>query len=171
MMKFYEKNHHFLLLVFIVFSCLLFFTGCKKQSANTNTKTLINGYYIAEMNDFDFYGWKDFVSIYVNNGHITTVEYNAKNASGFIRSWDQDFMRAMNAVDFTYPNRYTREYVFALLNFQDLERIDVVSGATHSYHSFILLSQAVIEQARKGDNQIALVKMPLQRHQYENENN
>ncbi|MCL1927991.1 MAG: FMN-binding protein [Treponema sp.] len=123
------------------------------------------------MNDFDFYGWKDFVSIYVNNGHITTVEYNAKNASGFIRSWDQDFMRAMNAVDFTYPNRYTREYVFALLNFQDLERIDVVSGATHSYHSFILLSQAVIEQARKGDNQIALVKMPLQRHQYENENN
>ncbi|MCL1812960.1 MAG: FMN-binding protein [Treponema sp.] len=113
------------------------------------------------MKDFDSNGWKEFVSIYVNNGHITTVEYNAKNASGFIKSWDQDYMREMNAVDFTYPNRYAREYAFALLNFQDLERIDVVSGATYSYHTFILLSQAVVEQARKGNNQIVLIELPL----------
>ena len=149
----------FLAIIFTAFLCSLLNTGCSNNSENT--RTLSNGYYIAEMKDFDSNGWKEFVSIYVNNGHITTVEYNAKNASGFIKSWDQDYMREMNAVDFTYPNRYAREYAFALLNFQDLERIDVVSGATYSYHTFILLSQAVVEQARKGNNQIVLIELPL----------
>ena len=159
MTKSYGKNYFFALAIFTVFSYSLFFTGCGNDSANT--KIMSNGYYVAEMKDFDSYGWKEFVSIYVNNGHITTVEYNAKNASGFIKSWDQNYMREMNAVEFTYPNKYAREYAFALLNFQDLERIDVVSGATYSYHTFIPLAQAVIEQAKKGNNQIALVEQPL----------
>ena len=113
------------------------------------------------MIDYDSHGWKEFVSIYINNGHIITVEYDAKNSSGFIKSWDPAYMREMNAIDYTYPNKYTREYIFTLLNFQDLSRIDVVSGATQSYHTFILLAQAVIEQARTGNKQIALVTQPV----------
>ena len=157
-MKAKINNYFIFFAIVAALSYSLLFTGCKDNSANK--RALSNGYYVAEMKDFDSYGWKEFVSIYVNNGHIITVEYNAKNASGFIKSWDQDYMREMNAVDFTYPNKYTREYAFALLNFQDLSRIDVVSGATHSYQTFILLSHAVIEQAKKGNTQIALVEQP-----------
>ena len=149
---------HYIAFLLILLVPILSFSGCDNTSANS--KTLKNGYYIAEMKDFDSYGWKEFVSIYVNNGHIVTVEYNAKNLSGFIKSWDPAYMRDMNAVDHTYPNKYTREYAFALLNFQDIDRIDVVSGATHSYHTFILLATEVIEQARTGNKQIALVEQP-----------
>ena len=156
MIKIFGK-HYFVFILFIT-ALALYFSGCDNASANS--KTLKNGYYIAEMKDFDSYGWKEFVSIYVNNGHIITVEYNAKNVSGFIKSWDPAYMREMNAVDNTYPNKYTREYAFALLNFQDTDRIDVVSGATHSYHTFILLASEVIEQARTGNKQIALVPQP-----------
>ena len=154
-MKAFAGNRCFFLTGLIILP--LFFFNCEHNSINT--KTLSNGYYVAEMKDFDSMGWKEFVSIYVNNGHIVTVEYNAKNISGFIKSWDPDYMREMNTTNHTYPNQYKREYAFALLNFQDLNRIDVVSGATNSYNTFISLANAVIEQARNGNRQIALVEL------------
>ena len=141
----------FLLIVLLVPAC---------ENNPENASPLKNGYYTAEMDDFDFEGWKEFISIYVNNGHIATVEYNAKNSSGFIKSWDPNYMREMNSIKNIYPNKYRREYTFALLNYQTVDRIDALSGATRSYHSFISLAKAAIEQAKKGAKQIALVKQP-----------
>jgi major membrane immunogen (membrane-anchored lipoprotein) len=129
--------------------------GCGKYIAG---RTLQDGYYTAEMSDFDDHGWKEFVSIHVNNGRIDTVEYNARNASGFIKSWDPEYMRRMNAIDGTYPNKYTRMYATALLASQDPGSIDAISGATNSYHTFILLAEAVLEQAKAGIKQVAFVK-------------
>ena len=37
-------------------------------------------------------------------------------------------------------------------------RIDAISGATHSYQTFVLLAKAVLEQAEKGIKQIAFVE-------------
>jgi major membrane immunogen (membrane-anchored lipoprotein) len=133
-------------------------SGCTGNIVNRNM--LPNGYYTAEMADFDEHGWKEFVSIHVNNGRIVTVEYNAKNASGFIKSWDPDYMRVMNAADRTYPNEYTRIYATALVDLQDPLLVDAISGATTSYHTFIALAGAALEQARAGSKQIALVKAP-----------
>jgi major membrane immunogen (membrane-anchored lipoprotein) len=120
---------------------------------------LADGYYTAEVASFDAYGWKEFVSIYVNNNKIATVEYNAKNESGFIKSWDMDYMRVMNAADGTYPNKYTRAYSVSLLNRQDPHRIDALAGATYSYITFRLLAAAAIAQARAGDKNVALVDL------------
>jgi major membrane immunogen (membrane-anchored lipoprotein) len=119
-----------------------------------------DGYFTAESMEYDGHGWKEFVSIYINNGRIVTVEYNAKNASGFIKSWDMDYMRRMNAEDGTYPNKYTRTYSLALLKRQNPHNIDALSGATESWHSFTLLAEAVIKQAEKGDKKTAFVIIP-----------
>jgi major membrane immunogen (membrane-anchored lipoprotein) len=121
---------------------------------------LHDGYFTAEAASFDNYGWKEFVSIYVNSNKIITVEYNAKNESGFIKSWDMEYMRRMNAADGIYPNKYTRLYAVALLNRQDPSRLDAITGATDSYHSFRLLSRAAIEQAKTGDKKVAFVDIP-----------
>ncbi|GHV84956.1 hypothetical protein AGMMS50230_05640 [Spirochaetia bacterium] len=137
------------------------FTACTNSPG---TSGLLNGYYTAEMEEFDSYGWKEYIAIYVNNGRIVTVEYNAKNASGFIKSWDSDYMRLMNITDGTYPNEYTRNYATALLQLQKTGGIDVLSGATNSYHTFILLANAVLEQARSGTRQIAFVPVPPDPH-------
>ncbi|MDR2662434.1 MAG: FMN-binding protein [Treponema sp.] len=119
-----------------------------------------DGYYTAETADFDAYGWKEFLSIYINNGRIVSVEYNAKNSSGFIKSWDHDYMRLMNAADGTYPNEYTRIYAAALLNRQNPKSIDAISGATASFQVFQLLAEAVLKQARAGAKEVALVELP-----------
>lgn len=129
----------------------IFTAGCSEE------ETLKDGYYTAEMKDFSF-GWKEFVTITVKNNKIEAVEYNAKNASGFIKSWDNAYMRNMNSVVGIYPNKYTREYANQLLQKQGYENIDAITGASESGENFKLLARAVVEQARKGDSSIAYVE-------------
>ncbi|AEF81792.1 major membrane immunogen [Leadbettera azotonutricia] len=130
-------------------------SGCQKDIPH-----LFDGYYTAEADDFDENGWKEFVTIYTNNNQIVTVEYNAINASGFIKSWDMEYMRLMNRISGSYPNQYTRYYAVSLLNRQDPSKIDAISGATHSYYYFQSLAWAAIAKARAGDKHVALVALP-----------
>jgi major membrane immunogen (membrane-anchored lipoprotein) len=122
------------------------------------SQDLRDGYYTAECSNF-FHGWKEYLTIYVNNGKIATVEYNAKNASGFIKSWDMNYMRVMNKTDGNYPNKYTRVYAASLLNRQNADEVDAMSGATESHASFQKLANAVIRQARNGDKTVAFVEV------------
>jgi major membrane immunogen (membrane-anchored lipoprotein) len=119
-----------------------------------------DGYYTAEFKNFDSHGWKEFISIYVNKNKIVTVEYDAKNTGGLIKSWDMEYMRRMNAADGNYPNRYTRNYAEALLNHQDPADIDVMTGATDSHITFKLLAEAAIAQAKAGDKRVAFIELP-----------
>lgn len=135
---------------------LLLLGGCTRDS-----DALQDGYYTAQAAAFDNHGWKEYVTIYVSDNRIITVEYNAANSSGFLKSWDMTYMSTMNATDGTYPNKYTREYADALLNRQDPAKVDAISGATHSYYSFQLLAAASIEQSRNADKAVALVDIPL----------
>jgi major membrane immunogen (membrane-anchored lipoprotein) len=121
---------------------------------------MADGYYTAAAASFDKHGWKEFVSIFVNNNRIVTVEYNARNESGFIKSWDIIYTRTMNAVNGIYPNKYTRIYASALLNRQDPGRIDALTGATDSWKIFQILAAAAIDHARAGDKKVAQVEIP-----------
>ena len=85
------------------------------------------------------------------------MEYNAENASGFIKSWDNAYMQTMRQSSGTYPNEYTRYYANQLLEGQGESGIDALAGATSSHGTSQVLAQAVVEQARKGDSSIALV--------------
>ena len=120
-------------------------------------ETIQDGYYTAEAEYFDEYGWKEFVTIFVSGGKITTVEYNAKNPSGLVKSWDMDYMRVMNASNGTYPNTYTRIYAADLLDKQDAEKIDAISGATHSCYNFKRLAAAAMSKIKEGDTTVVFV--------------
>ena len=64
---------------------------------------LQDGYYTAQAAEYNF-GWKEYVTIMVKGGSIVSVEYNAENASGFIKSWDNAYMQNMLHSNGTYPN-------------------------------------------------------------------
>lgn len=98
-----SSNLSFILLVLLLLVSSVLFTGCQKQEG------LQDGYYTVEMAEYSN-GWKEFVTICVSNGEIVTVEYNAKNSSGFIKFWDMPYMAKMNSIKGTYPNYYTRAY-------------------------------------------------------------
>ena len=125
-------------------------TACGSQTK------LEDGYYTAQMSEFS-HGWKEYITILVKGGSIVSVEYNAENASGFIKSWDNAYMQNMFHVNGTYPNEYTRYYANQLLEGQGEGAISAISGATSSHGTFQLLAAAVLEQARKGDSSIVIV--------------
>ena len=117
---------------------------------------LQDGYYTAHVSEFS-HGWKEYITILVKGGSIISVEYNAENASGFIKSWDNAYMQTMLHSNGTYPNEYTRYYANQLLEGQGEGSIDALSGASSSHGSFQLLAKAVLEQARLGDSSIVFV--------------
>lgn len=129
---------------------LLSLSGCSKQSG------MKDGYYTAEQENYNM-GWKEFVTITVKQDKIIAVEYNAANESGFIKSWDNAYMKIMKPAMGTYPNEYTRNYASQLLKSQSPENIDALSGASTSLWSFKLLADAAMEQAEKGDSSVIAV--------------
>ena len=148
-----KTSVHFLCGAFVLVLMSLFFYFMYPRDS------VQDGYYTAEAKDFDDHGWKEFVTIFVSGGKITTVEYNAKNSSGFIKSWDMDYMRLMNAWGGIYPSAYMRAYAADLLTKQDVEKIDAVSGATHSYHAFKQLATAIMKKIIEGDTSVAFVEL------------
>ena len=116
-----------------------------------------DGFYSAEMSDYS-HGWKEYVCIMVKGNEIVYTEFNAKDPSGYIKAWDNGYMGNMLAGTGTYPNAYTRAYVAQLVETQDPDEIDAVTGASHSGGNFDKLSRAVMEQAKKGDSSIVVVE-------------
>lgn len=145
----------FLRVLLAALSAALLLCGCAGD-----TGTLYDGYYTAEAAEFDNYGWKEYVTVCISNRRIVSVEYDARNASGFIKSWDMDYMRVMNETDGTYPNEYVRKYAERLVDKQHPERVDAVTGATHSHASFQLLAAACLEQANTNGSNIVYVTIP-----------
>ena len=127
-------------------------TACKSQPE------LQDGYYTAQVSEFS-HGWKEYITILVKGGKIVSVEYNAENASGFIKSWDNAYMQSMLHINGTYPNEYTRYYAGQLLEEQSESGVDAITGASSSHKTFLLLARAVLEQAKKGDSSIAIVNI------------
>ena len=125
-------------------------------ACGTAQEGLQDGYYTAQAAQFDF-GWKEYITIIVKGGSIVSVEYNAENASGFIKSWDNAYMQTMLHTNGTYPNEYTRYYAGQLLEGQGETSIDAITGASSSHSSFLKLAEAVLEQARRGDSSVVYV--------------
>jgi len=120
-------------------------------------KAMKDGFYTAEMSEYS-HGWKEYLCIMVKNDTIVYAEFNAKNPSGYIKAWDNAYMRNMYSANGTYPNEYTREYVARLIAAQNPEAVDTISGASNSGNNFHRLSAAVISQARKGDSSTIVVE-------------
>ena len=139
-----------LITLFVCILLCLQLVSCKKEAE------LHNGYYTAEASEYNF-GWKEHVTICVMNNQIVSVEYNAENASGFIKSWDNAYMRNMKSVQNTYPNEYTRYYAAQLTGNKEAPEIDLLSGASNSGGNFQKLSEAVVKQAIKGDSSVVEV--------------
>ena len=126
-------------------------SGCSSKNE------MKDGFYTAEMSDYSF-GWKEYLCIMVKDDKVVYAEFNAKNPSGYIKAWDNAYMKNMKPVSGTYPNEYTRTYVSELIETQDPEKCETLTGATSSRTNFSKLSVAVVEQAKKGDSKIKIVK-------------
>ncbi len=140
-------------LMLLLMTLPLLLAGCGGSGGE-----LQDGFYTAEMSGYS-YGWKEYLCIMVKKDTIVYAEFNAKNPSGYIKAWDNAYMRNMGPVSGTYPNEYTRRYVAELIEKQSAEGINAISGASSSGGNFVRLCAAAISQAKEGDSSIAVVQM------------
>ncbi|MDF3005313.1 MAG: major rane immunogen [Oscillospiraceae bacterium] len=136
--------------------CTMVLLGALCGCANSEIE-LKNGYYTAEMAGYSN-GWKEFVTVHIKDDTILSVEYNAKNQSGLLASWDMAYMRKMSVAQGTYPNHYTRAYARQVIAKQSGESIDTVAGATLSGEKFRVLIAAALDMSRQGKNDVVIVQ-------------
>ena len=126
-------------------------SGCSSKNE------MKDGFYTAEMSDY-YFGWKEYLCIMVKDDKVVYAEFNAKNPSGYIKAWDNAYMKNMKPVSGTYPNEYTRTYVSELIETQDPEKCETLTGATSSSTNYSKLSVALVEHPKKVDSKINIVK-------------
>lgn len=137
--------------------CLTLLIAIFTLSGCSSKEMMEDGYYTAEMSDYS-HGWKEYVCILVKNNKIVSVEFNAKDSSGYIKAWDNAYMKNMYSVNGTYPNEYTRYYAAELIEKQDGSGVDALTGASSSGSNFNRLAAAAIEQAKKGESETVRVE-------------
>jgi major membrane immunogen (membrane-anchored lipoprotein) len=96
-------------------------------------------------------GWKAFIDMTVKGGKITKVNYDFLDKDGKLKSENAAYEKAMKAKSGTGPKEYLPALSKSLIDKQNAEEVDVVSGATHSSHSFRIYAAQLINAAQKGD--------------------
>lgn len=131
------------------------------QAGNTDTieidneATLKDGTYsLKEKNDSN--GYHTTFSMTVKDGKVTESNYDNVNADGKSKKDDTEYESKMKDVTGVGPKEYietlNKEFVKAMGEEDGSPAgVEVVTGATHSTHSFINYAQQLVNAAEKGD--------------------
>ncbi|EKK0912741.1 FMN-binding protein [Enterococcus faecalis] len=131
------------------------------QAGNTDTIEIDNGaalkdgtYSLKEKNDSN--GYHTTFSMTVKDGKVTESNYDNVNADGKSKKDDTEYESKMKDVAGVGPKEYietlNKEFVKAMGEEDGSPAgVEVVTGATHSTHSFINYAQQLVNVAEKGD--------------------
>lgn len=131
------------------------FVGCGKSASGMK-----DGTYKAEYDNVDTKGWKAYVELKVAKGKITEATYDYVNANNELKTADKKYEEAMKGKSGTYPAKYTEELEKALVEKQDVTKVDKVTGATSSSDHFKSLAEAAIKNANEGKTEVTKLPQP-----------
>jgi len=114
---------------------------------------LQDGTYKLVEKNLDENGWKTDFSITVEGGKITESNYENLNEAGAKKSEDEGYQEKMAEVAGVGPADYIPELNEQLVETQDPEAVEVVTGATHSSESFKEYAQQLIDAAEEGNTE------------------
>ncbi|KAF1297966.1 FMN-binding protein [Enterococcus sp. JM4C] len=131
------------------------------QAGNTETIEIDNGaelkdgtYTLEEKNYSNDYRAKFVMT--VEGGKVTKSEYDNINKDGKSKQEDADYNKMMDEKAGNSPEKFIPELNDNFVKAMNGEEpspanIEVVTGATHSSHSFIIYAEQLVNAAEKGD--------------------
>lgn len=131
----------FLLLGLILTLVLTFTVACSSSDSAKYT----DGTYTAETEP-DERGWKSAIEIIVKDGKISSVDYDEYNEEGGRKSEDQEYSDSMKAVSGTAPAEAYQLLEDALVKRQNIDEVELVSGATGSSETFKALAKEALNE-------------------------
>ena len=131
------------------------------QAGNTETIEIDNGaelkdgkYTLKEKNDSN--GYHVEFTMTVADGKVTESNYDNVSADGKSKADDTDYETNMKDKAGIGPKEYIAQFNEGFVKAMGEEdgspaNMDVVTGATHSFHSFVIYAEQLINAAEKGD--------------------
>ncbi|MBU5590265.1 FMN-binding protein [Clostridium sp. MSJ-4] len=146
---------------------LTIFAGCSKGDAKKDDAKPAagseakykDGTFKAEYDNFDERGWKAVTTVEVKDGKIAKVDFTSVNKEGKLKRDDEGYNTNMEKTAKTSPKKYEGELAKKLVEKQDPDKVDVITGATHSTEDFKKLSKAALENAKTGKTETAKVEL------------
>jgi|LSQX01.3.fsa_nt_gb major membrane immunogen (membrane-anchored lipoprotein) len=142
----------FLSVILIPLMIVMLVVGCtgnqmsQEENELPDETELSDGVFEAEEEDFDDHGWKGIVSVTVENGEITEVDFDEVNEDGDLKSEDTDYSEKMKEQKGVTPAEAYEEFESSLIEKQSIEQLDGVSGATASFDKFKGLVDKALKQ-------------------------
>lgn len=130
------------------------------QSNQENTAPLKDGTYSAKFAKGDKYGWTAFVEIKVKDGKITETNADYINSKGDLKSKDVEYENKMkeSTKEKIYPAKISEDFNKSLVEKQNPETVDNITGATESTKQFRKLAKAAITASQDGDKTEVIVE-------------
>ena len=107
-------------------------------------------YSLKELNP-DAHGWSTYINMTVEGGKITAVDWNYVNGEGTLKSEDEGYQQAMTEKSGVGPKEYIPQLANSLIEKQNADEVEVVTGATSSSYNFKMYAVQLIHAAQKGD--------------------
>ncbi|KXG77055.1 FMN-binding protein [Thermotalea metallivorans] len=152
-------------LVVAVLLILALAVGCAKpaqqpaQEQPAAESKYKDGTYKATYDFIDGNGWKPQVELVIESGKITKANFDYVNPEGKLKSQDTAYAERMKAKTGITPAEAAAKMNEGLVAAQDIEKVDVVTGATGSFEHFVELSKAALANAAKGDTAVVVLPM------------
>lgn len=112
-----------------------------------------DGTYTLQETDFDENGWKASMEIVVEDGKITSSNYNYEDEAGQLKTEDEGYQEMMKDKSGVGPQEFVKQLNDGLVATQDAQLVDIVTGATHSSEIFANYAQQLIQAAQNGNTE------------------
>ena len=118
---------------------------------STTDGDLVDGTYKLEQKNYKN-GYRVVFDIVVKDGKIVESNYDSVNEAGESKVDDTEYNESMKAKSGTDAATYIPELNKELVEKQNADDVEVVTGATHSSDDFKEYAAKLIEAAKKGDH-------------------
>ena len=87
------------------------------------------------------------------------MDFDYLNKDNKRKSEDAEYTKAMKPKSGTSPDEFCPKLEKDLVEKQDVDKVDAITGATNSVTNFKTLSKTALENAKKGDTKEAVVPL------------
>ncbi|MGV3322116.1 FMN-binding protein [Streptococcus hyovaginalis] len=133
----------------------------KEEASEATTADLKDGTYTAE-SDYDSRGWKVVHTITVADGKITESDFGYENEAGEKKADDEEYNKNMKDKSGVSSKEATEKLNQELVDKQNVDDVEVVSGATSTSSNFELSTKALIKAAQDGNTDTVTIELPAE---------
>lgn len=130
----------------------------ENKEENTEEVALQDGTFKAEKKDFDERGWKTFTEVTVKDGKIEAVVFDYVNEAGDFKSKDEEYNKNMEEKSGIGVAKAIEELTAQMVEKQNVEEVEAVTGATSTSEEFKTLVNAALEAAKEGKAETIIVE-------------